>query len=114
MGYPTANNDDTHRDVVKHPTGQNNNDTHRDIFEYHNRRAPKFEEWRNKTGRLHRTDGPARIEYWPNGQPHQKTWYQHGQQHRENGPAVTVYHPEGTIKHEQWRKNGEFYTPPAH
>lgn len=72
------------RNVVKHPTGQNNNDTHRNVVEYYGRCVPKFEEWRNKTGQLHRTDGPA----------------------------YTGYDSDGTLQFEEWYKNGKQTTPP--
>jgi hypothetical protein len=40
-------------------------------------------EYKNESGQLHRTDGPA-LEY-TNGD---KYWYINGKQHREDGPAI--------------------------
>ena len=62
-------------------------------------------EWRNKSGKFHRIDGPAieradgRVEYWIDGKLHRldgpayewpdgdKAWYIDGKFHRIDGPA---------------------------
>ena len=54
------------------------------------------QEWRSSDGRLHRTDGPARI--WPNGD---QEWFQNGRLHRTDGPAII--HANG---HQEWRQYG--------
>jgi hypothetical protein len=41
-------------------------------------------EWRNKAGKYHREDGPARE--WP--AQGAKAWYRHGKLHRDDGPAI--------------------------
>ena len=56
--------------------------------------------WLNKSGQLHREDGPA-FE-WPDGT---KVWYINGKCHREDGPAIE--YTNGT-KH--WYINGEYLT----
>ena len=91
-------------------------------------------EWRNKEGKYHREDGPARE--WPaqgakawyrNGKPHRddgramarrrlavaggglsplgKSWYRHGKRHREEGPAVE--HADGR---KEWCRQGKELT----
>ena len=54
-------------------------------------------EWRNKTGKLHRVDGPA-IE-WRDGD---REWYINDELHRLDGPAIEFY--DGTVK---WYINGK-------
>jgi len=56
-------------------------------------------EYRNKQGNLHRTDGPA-IEY----EDGTKSWYHKGKIHREDGPAIEC--PNGD---KQWWVNGELH-----
>ena len=51
------------------------------------------QEWLLPNGRLHRTDGPARI--YPSGT---QSWWQNGRRHREDGPALV--RPDG--HHEWW------------
>ena len=50
----------------------------------------------NRSGQLHRTDGPAVK--WANGT---KVWYQNGQLHRTDGPAV-----ERSDGSKEWWQNG--------
>ena len=40
-------------------------------------------EWKNSSGKLHRTDGPAIIKAYG-----RKEWHLNGLRHREDGPAV--------------------------
>jgi len=54
-------------------------------------------EWRNKDGKLHRTNGPA-IEY-DNGD---KSWWYNGYWHREDGPAAELNNGD-----KFWYKNGK-------
>ena len=80
-------------------------------------------EWRNKEGKYHREDGPARE--WPaqgakawyrNGKLHRddgpamegplgKSWYRKGKRHREEGPAVE--HADGR---KEWYRHGKELT----
>jgi hypothetical protein len=46
-------------------------------------------EWRNKEGKYHREDGPARE--WP--AQGAKAWYRNGKLHREEGPAMARQRP---------------------
>jgi hypothetical protein len=52
-------------------------------------------EWRNKEGKYHREDGPARE--WP--AQGAKAWYRNGKLHREDGPAM-----EGPLGKSWYRK----------
>jgi hypothetical protein len=52
--------------------------------------------WRNKSGKLHRLEGPA-AEYSDG----QKSWYQNGLRHRLDEPAV-----EGNNGEKEWWING--------
>ena len=40
-------------------------------------------EYKNESGQLHRTDGPA-VEYSDGS----KEWYINGERHREDGPSI--------------------------
>jgi len=54
---------------------------------------------------MHRDDGPAVIEYEPNGRPCREEWYRKGRVHREDGPAVVVrYH--GHWEYRAWYRDG--------
>jgi hypothetical protein len=54
-------------------------------------------EWRNKEGKYHREDGPARE--WP--AQGAKAWYRNGKLHRDDGPAM-----EGPLG-KSWHRNGK-------
>ena len=54
-------------------------------------------EWRNKEGKLHREDGPARE--WP--AENAKAWYRNGKLHRDDGPAM-----DGPLG-KSWYRNGK-------
>jgi hypothetical protein len=56
-------------------------------------------QWKNRSGELHRVDGPA-IEY-SNGT---KYWYQNGMRHRVDGPAIE--YSNGT---KYWYQNGKLH-----
>ena len=45
-----------------------------------------------KEGVLHREDGPAKIEYWKNGNKSLEVYYIDGKQYREDGPVQTCYY----------------------
>lgn len=53
-------------------------------------------------GTLHRLDGPAKISYLRDGSIEWEEWWLNGQLHREDGPAWIWYHPDGSIDEEQW------------
>jgi hypothetical protein len=55
--------------------------------------------WKNKRGKLHRLNGPARECFTGN-----KYWYKNGRLHRSDGPAFT--HSDG---YNQWWLNNVFY-----
>ncbi len=59
-----------------------------------------MKEYKNESGRYHKTDGPA-IEYTNGG----KEWYINGKYHREDGPAV-----EFSNGSKLWYLNGINYT----
>ena len=59
-----------------------------------------LKEYKNESGRYHKTDGPA-IEYTNGG----KEWYINGKYHREDGPAVE-YNDGGKY----WYLNGKEYS----
>ena len=51
-----------------------------------------LQEWRTNDLILHRTDGPALIIHYANGQIGQEHWYENGLQHRIDDPACKIYH----------------------
>lgn len=53
-------------------------------------------------GKKGRRDGPARIEFYPNGGVKDQTWYLEGKVHRVGGPANQRYHQNGSLKSEEW------------
>lgn len=58
-------------------------------------------------GKLHRTDGPALVEYDSSGEVVREQWLQHGKRHREDGPAVTEYRADGTKESDWYYQNGK-------
>jgi len=62
------------------------------------------EAWR-KDGKLHREDGPALVERYPDGTVIEQ-WYRNGKLHREDGPAWVRRYPDGTVV-ERWYRNGK-------
>jgi hypothetical protein len=54
--------------------------------------------WKNSTGQLHRTDGPA-VEWWDGDED----WYINGKKHRINGPAIARASGENW-----WYENGRY------
>jgi hypothetical protein len=59
-----------------------------------------MKEYKNESGQLHRTDGPA-VE-WNNGD---KWWFINGELHREDGPAI-----ECSDGSKEWYLNGIEYS----
>jgi len=62
------------------------------------------EAWR-KDGKLHRVDGPALVERYPDGTVIEQ-WYRNGKLHHEDGPAWVRRYPDGTVV-ERWYRNGK-------
>ncbi len=55
----------------------------------------------------HRDDGPAYIEYHPDGKKYIEIWYKDGKIHRDGGPASRWYNKDGNIVCEAWFLNGK-------
>lgn len=64
------------------------------------------ERWQDNTGEHHRVDGPAVVEYYPNGQQKRVLWYQNGILHRADGPAIVEYYPNGVVSLVEYRVEG--------
>lgn len=68
------------------------------------------QKYKNEEGLLHREDGPAWSEYWPNGQLFFEYWLINGKYHRDGDlPAITVWHEDGTKYKESWLTKGEYH-----
>jgi len=65
-----------------------------------------IEEWTDEQGRLHRSDGPAVVEYYSDGRLRAKHWYRHGRRHREGGPALVRYDQTGDLLRAEWFVDG--------
>jgi antitoxin component YwqK of YwqJK toxin-antitoxin module len=63
--------------------------------------------WRNKYGEYHRTDGPAVIRYYQDGEIRSEEYYVNGQSHRMDGPAYISYYNNGQIKYEEYSINNQ-------
>lgn len=48
--------------------------------------------------KMHRTDGPAHLQFWPNGKIASEGYYKNGQLYRLDGPAVVEYNRSGKVK----------------
>jgi len=57
--------------------------------------------------KLHRTDGPAMIIYYPDGTLSSEDCYIIGKHHRTDGPAMIFYNKDGSIQSEHYYLNGE-------
>jgi len=58
-------------------------------------------------GKLHRTDGPAYIDYYENGQAYREEYFLSGERHRTDGPAYIGYHENGQVYCETYFLSGE-------
>lgn len=58
-------------------------------------------------GKLHRTDGPAKVEYYDNGQISLEEHHINGLIHRDDGPAVEQYFVSGERSSVTYYKNGK-------
>ena len=65
------------------------------------------EYWENDNGAYHRLDGPAVIEYYPDGKPERETYYWNGILHRIGGPCNVRYYPSGQKKYEAYLVKGK-------
>jgi len=59
---------------------------------------------------LHRTDGPAVIRYYKNGNIEYEEYYINNQLHRLNGPAIIKYENNGTVISSYFWIRGMYYT----
>lgn len=71
--------------------------------QWHRNGTKKLQEWRSHNV-LHRTDGPARISFYKNGQLKEIGHYQSGKLHKVDGPASTMWLPDRT-KTDIWAVN---------
>ena len=74
-------------------------------YEYFDNGNIKNEYWYNEYGRLNRTDGPAIILYYLNGNKRKECWLIDDEYHRIDGPAKVFYNEDGSKKCEFWFKN---------
>ena len=51
---------------------------------------------------IHRSDGPAIINYYKNGSVISQEWWVHNETHREGLPARITYFENGDIESQQW------------
>ena len=70
------------------------------------------EEWYGLNGDFHgsdfhRSDGPAYIYYYLNGNIDREYYYLYGKNHREMGPASILYCENGDIRREYYYLNGK-------
>ena len=54
----------------------------------------------NDEGKLHNLKGPARIEYFPDGQKQYEGYYKDGKWHNLTGPAYIWFFDNGQIEYE--------------
>lgn len=66
-----------------------------------NKTFVEYEEWQ-KNLKFHKTDGPAKKWYWPNGNLKRESWYRWDKKHKEDGPAVKEYHSDGKLSTQEW------------
>lgn len=75
------------------------------FIEYYPDGNLKREDWKIH-GDFCRSDGPAYIQYYSNGQAKIQEWIFNNLAHRSDGPAYIHYHEDGIIKHFRWYKDG--------
>ncbi len=69
----------------------------------------KRKKYLNSSSQLHRTDGPAEVQYFKNGQIQYEVWCLNNQLHRTDGPALVRYHENGQIQYEVWYLNNQLH-----
>ena len=57
-------------------------------------------------GKYHRIDGPAKTEWYENGNKKSEEWYLYDKLHRIDGMAYIEWGENGNKKIEKWYKNG--------
>src|SRR3989344_1743675 len=64
-----------------------------------------------KNGLISRTNGPAAITYYNNGNIRTEKWCKYGKVHRSDGNklATVIYYENGVIKDLMWYNNGELH-----
>ena len=74
-------------------------------YEYYNGELTQKIKY-NDASQYHNDSGPALIEYYPNGQISQQSFYKENKLHNTAGPAVIGYHEDGSKKLEYWFVDG--------
>lgn len=70
--------------------------------------TPAVKTWRDRTLAMHRTSGPAYVEYYENGQLKREEWRLHGSLGREgDGPIIVEYRDDGSLWQEIWVNENE-------
>jgi uncharacterized protein len=62
-----------------------------------------------QNGKQHRSDGPAIITYYENGNKYRETWLNHEIINRINRPAQIYYYENGNKSKELWIKNNRVH-----
>tara|TARA_B100000745_G_scaffold192726_1_gene126785 strand:+ start:40174 stop:40533 length:360 start_codon:yes stop_codon:yes gene_type:complete len=62
-------------------------------------------QWRDLSGKTHRENGPAEVEYIRGGEVYGISYYRHGQLHRDRGYAVITFKAPYQCRHIY--RNGE-------
>jgi hypothetical protein len=75
--------------------------------EYDDGRADEI--WTDLWGNLDREDGPARIEYFPNGIVAEEKYMRRGNTHREDGAAIFIYRESGKLKTSKYYRNNQLH-----
>lgn len=57
----------------------------------------------------HRQNGPAIIEWRPNGMKRREEYYNNGERHRRDGPAIICYNRYGDQIYEEYWFHGKKY-----
>ncbi len=76
------------------------------IFYRPNKTIEKVE-YRNENNQLHRTDGPAVVCYYENGQVQRESYYLDDKLHRTDGPSDVWYFKNGQVSSEHYHFNGQ-------
>ena len=76
--------------------------------EYYSNGQVSSETW-FQNGSISRTDGPAIISYYPTGERMLEEWYSSGNPHRKAGPAYSKWNLDGTLQSEMWYSSGHLH-----
>ena len=77
---------------------------------YHSNGQIQQEIYSSGSQNRHRTDGPAYMTWYDNGQQHTEAYWVNGTLHREDGPAGTFWDEDGNITFQAFYLNGEEVT----